>query len=235
MHNDSGDTSRIFLVNAAGKVRDVYSWNAKVLDCEDIALNPKEKTGKACIYVGDIGDNGAKRPCISLYRFVEPVYSPGSNTNLENVEKINLKYPDGPRDAETLMIDPIEQLIFIISKREDTVGIYTCSIPMIAKDTIMLQRKANLYLPGIGNPKWVVAGDISDDGKQVILKTYKNVYYWKRLPGEHIWETLRKNFTLLPYKAEPQGEAVCFDKNKRGYFSVSEGENPPIYYYKIPK
>ena len=31
---------------------------------------------------------------------------------------IHFKYPDGPRDAETLMIDPVEKLIYIVSKRD---------------------------------------------------------------------------------------------------------------------
>ena len=36
---------------------------------------------------------------------------------------------------------------------------------------------------------------------------------------------------ILPYRAESQGEAVCWAANEKGYFTLSEGRYPMLYYY----
>ena len=36
----------------------------------------------------------------------------------------------------------------------------------------------------------------------------------------------------LPYTRERQGESVCWDKYGHGYFTLSEGSHPPLYYYQ---
>jgi autotransporter-associated beta strand protein len=35
----------------------------------------------------------------------------------------------------------------------------------------------------------------------------------------------------IPLASEPQGEAIGFDPNGRGYFTLSEGSSQPVYYY----
>ncbi len=35
------------------------------------------------------------------------------------------------------------------------------------------------------------------------------------------------------WQKDPQKEAICFDEKGTGYFTVSEGKNQPVYYYKI--
>ena len=37
VHNDSGDESRIFLINKKGETLSTFNFNKKVIDCEDIA------------------------------------------------------------------------------------------------------------------------------------------------------------------------------------------------------
>ncbi|WP_316735823.1 hypothetical protein [Pedobacter aquatilis] len=240
VHNDSGDTSRIFAINAKGSLLSTLYFkgvsskkHSSVTDCEDIAGGPGPIINKRYIYLGDIGDNAANRPYITVYRFPEP----GNLSAKMQIasEAVHLKYPNGPQDAETLMVDPISKELIIVSKRQDTVGIYSAPLLFKNKDTITMKKQGNLFIPGRGLFKYVVSGDISRDGKQVIIKTYTGVYYWLRNGKESIAQTLKRAPKILPYTMEPQGEAVGFTPDGKAYYCISEGKNSLIYRYAIPK
>lgn len=240
VHNDSGDTSRFFAIDAKGKLMSTLYFKGDpsikhfgVTDCEDIAGGPGPVKNKSYIYLGDIGDNGGNRPYITVYRFSEPDKLL-SKMQIEG-EAVHLKYPNGPQDAETLMIDPILKDLIIISKRQDSVGIYSAPLFFKKGDTLTMKKQGSLYLAGKGLIKYVVSGDISRDGRQIILKTYTNIYYWLRNGKEPISQTLRRMPTKLPYTLEPQGEAVGFSPDGKAYYSISEGKNAVIYRYNIPK
>ncbi len=60
IHNDSGDTARLFLVGLDGKTRAVVHLNQhKPLDWEDMCS--LEIDGQAWLLIGDIGDNSRTR------------------------------------------------------------------------------------------------------------------------------------------------------------------------------
>lgn len=122
VHNDSGDEGRVFLINKNGKTFAKYLFKKEVVDCEDIALYTPN-TGKPQIFVGDIGDNNAKRDYISIYKFDEPDIDVKSKDeiSLKQVTELKFRYPDGPRDAECLLVDKKDQQIYIVTKREDSV------------------------------------------------------------------------------------------------------------------
>jgi hypothetical protein len=240
IHNDSGDTSRFFAITPDGKLQTTIYFKGDpkeaqgVHDCEDIAAGPGPDSKKSYVYVGDIGDNYSLRKYITIYRVAEQ--TSWLNGGLVNADAapLHLKYPDGPKDAETLMIDPVENLIYIVSKRHDTVNVYTTPLAYKQNDTLILTQRCKLYFAGIKPFKWITAGDISKDGRQVLLKSYEKVYYWKRNGNEHLWQTMLKQPKELDYQAEKQGEAIGFTPDGKGYYTTSEGVYSPIYYYKIP-
>ena len=57
----------------------------------------------SCIYVGDVGDNAAKRKRITVYRIAEPTDAAGSATV---TDVFHATYPDGAHDAEALLLAP---------------------------------------------------------------------------------------------------------------------------------
>ncbi len=244
VHNDSGDTSRFFAVSPEGKrVLTCYFRGLEdgkgVKDCEDIAVGAGEKPGRSYIYIGDIGDNRAQRKSITIYRLEEPPMPANGKDSILSVNAlaIHLIYPDGPRDAESLMVDPVDKLLYIISKREDSVRVYTVPWSFDARrglspDTMILRKRASLYFPGFRPVKYITAGDISADGKQVLLKSYSQVFYWKRRDHEPIWKLLQTLAKTLPYTIEKQGEAIGFTPDGKAYYTTSEGVNAPIYYYR---
>ena len=242
IHNDSGDTSRFFLIGEDGTLKAIYTFKANplikntVTDCEDIAVSIGPKAGKHYVYIGDIGDNNAKRKHITVYRIKEPKLKSSAKllTGQVNAEPLYLKYPDGARDAETLMVDPVEKLFYIISKREDSVSVYTAPLLYKQNDTVILTKRATLFFEGANSGKWICGGDISKDGGQVLVKNYLKAFYWKRKGKEPIWQLLMTPPLEMPYKAEQQGEAIGFARDGNGYYTISEGVYPEVYYYKTP-
>lgn len=238
VHNDSGDTSRFFGIDQSGNLKCTFyfrgvSGKKGVSDCEDIASGKSDKGNDRYLYIGDIGDNGGKKKYITVYRVAEPDRFE-EPVQAVTASPVFFKYPDGARDAETLMIDNIERLLYIVSKREDTVRVYTAPLVWKENDTVTLQFRTQLYFTGFRTGKWITSGDISWDGKQIVLKSLQKVYYWKRKDNESIWQTLQNPPAELPYQQEPQGEAICFDREGKGFYTVSEGEQQLVYYYILP-
>jgi hypothetical protein len=240
VHNDSGDTSRFFAINPDGKLNTTIYFNGDkkerlgVADCEDIAVGPGPIPKKSYVYMGDIGDNVSMRNYITVYRIAEQQsWAKGGLVNATAVP-IHLRYPDGPKDAETLMIDPVEKLICVVSKRHDTVGLYTTPLTYKPNDTVIMTLRTKLFFEGIKPFKWITAGDISKDGSQILLKSYDHVYYWKRNGKEHIWQTMINKPKSPKYEIEKQGEAIGFTADGKSYYTTSEGVYSPIYFYNIP-
>jgi hypothetical protein len=233
VHNDSGDKSYVYLINNKGEKVSTINYDKEVKDCEDIALyTPKNQNSQ--IFVGDIGDNKANREYVSLYRFDEPnTDNIKKDVEIKNAEEIKLKYPDGPKDAECLIIDPIDKNIYIISKREDSVKVYSTPINTQTNKITTLKKEATLYFPGIAHVRFITAGDISRDGKQILVKSYGNIFYWKRQTNESFAKAIKKPFQILPYTPEPQGEAIGFTQNGKKYYTISEGKEAVIYLQNI--
>ncbi|MBN7815351.1 hypothetical protein [Algoriphagus pacificus] len=228
VHNDSGGEAKVYILDSSGKeVGDIELVGAKNRDWEDIAVGPGPG-GKSYVYVGEIGDNAGKYESIAIYRFAEPSsIKPGI---MVNPEKIQLKYPNGPMDAETLMVDPVSGDIFIISKRDKRNTVFRLAAADFGKGETILKEVLKLPITS------AVAGDISQDGSQILIKNYLEVYYWPRNLNESLTNALSKEPIKLPYVPEPQGEAIGFDQAGKAYFTLSEVrfEIQPVL-YRYPK
>ncbi|MDN3668453.1 hypothetical protein QWY93_03815 [Echinicola jeungdonensis] len=227
-HNDSGGDPVIYRMDTTGKkLNPIYLKGVKNRDWEDMAIGPGPKKGKSYVYVGEIGDNKAQYPSIQLLRFEEPK---GKNKHEIKPQVINLKYPDGPRDAETLLVDPLGGDVFILSKRDSSNTLYKAPASKLSDSEIVLEKVMKLPVT------MSVGGDISVDGSKILIKNYWAVYYWERKPGESIPEALSRIPVQLPYSPEPQGEAISFSGDGLSYFTLSEkryGVEPVLYrYYK---
>ncbi len=229
-HNDSGDSARVFAINTSGHMLGVYTLNGTVaIDFEDIAVGPGPLENMHYLYIGDIGDNNATRPCITVYRVAEPnVVSSQSPVAVSqaDIDTIKLQFPDGPRDAETLMVDPRTRDIYIISKRDFPSKVYRAAYPQSTSQTTTMQLVANLPF-GLA-----VGGDISPTGDLVIVKGYfSSAWLWKVEKDAEFSTAFAKPACSIPVLWEPQGEAICFNSNGCGYFTLSEGSYQPLYYF----
>ncbi|MEY4929455.1 MAG: hypothetical protein RI909_179 [Bacteroidota bacterium] len=227
-HNDSGNSASIYLLNEKGQVVMTCKLKNTVnRDWEDITIGPGPEEGINYIYVADIGDNNAMYSYKILYRIKEPILT-SNKIEVNEVDKLVFELPDGVRDAEAIMIDPITRYFYISSKREHSVRLYEIKFPFIS-DTLRAVEVAKLPFTSI------VAANISADGREVLMKNYKEIYYWKRDSLESIPSLLKKDPLQLNYKSEPQGEAIAWKRDGSGFYTLSEsekGDGGNLYFYK---
>ncbi len=235
VHNDSGNSTTLYALSSTGATLASYAPSGGVTnqDWEDLAIGPGPVPGSDSLYVGDIGDNDAIRSSILIYRFEEPsVTGPGSFPLAGGVA-IELTYPDGPHDAETLLSDPISGDLFIVTKNlvDGLSGFYRAPFPHAAGAPIELELAASYTFPGNVLQFATTGGDISASGDEILIRAYLRAYLWPRSPGSSLAEALAQPPCLLTLEVEPQGEAIGFAADAGGYFSLSEGASQPLYFY----
>ncbi|MCY0939290.1 WD40 repeat domain-containing protein [Streptomyces sp. H34-S4] len=168
-HNDSNDGPYVYAVDSAtGKTvaRITLTGIGKPRDIEGISLGPDGQ-----LYVGDIGDNlGGSWNHVWIYRFAEPKTLRDATLK---AEQFTVKYADGPRNAEALMVHPVTGRVYIASKDERAGGLYEGPEALSASSTNTFRR--------IGDVPWVTDGAFSPDGGRLALRGYlwAKTYPWK--------------------------------------------------------
>jgi len=226
-HNDSGDGARLLAVAADGRaLADVAVAGAENVDWEDIALGPAPG-GDDALYVGDIGDNDGLRSSVVVYRIDEPRVGGEGRAQSVPPQRLGLSYRDGAHDAEALLVDPSSGAVVIVTKElGNTAGVYVAGRPR-AGATTMLRRIGDLTLDA-AEP--VTAGDVSGDGRTIVIRTYDRVFAWSRRGGESLVAALRRRACAAQADllVEGQSEAVALTADGRAFYTVPEGGEPPI-------
>lgn len=235
-HNDSGDNAFIFALNKQGEKLGAWKvTGAKNQDWEDIA-EIKTATGECFLYIGDIGNNTRARDEFTIYRVKEPTVSPENKSSnkknpieTESSEAIKFIYPDIRHDAETLMVHPNSGDIYILSKRlSGASAVYKLKGDFDLSKTNKLESIADFSVPAIPNG-FLTGGDISPDGKRVIICDYFNAY-------EIVLPETAKNFdeiwketpVVVELGAREQGESVSYSADGKSIFATSEKKNSPL-------
>lgn len=125
-HNDSGGQSRLFAFDTDGRKTGQIDLSVPSVDWEDIAIFTD--SGVSRLLVADSGDNQAVRQSITLYLFDEP--DPDAVTKVEQVQSIEVTYPNGSSDCEAIAVDAAKRQIIMISKTTFTPAtVYTVPLP----------------------------------------------------------------------------------------------------------
>lgn len=207
--NDSGDSARIFTVDlATGETVGVTRWDAEVRDVE--ALAP---AGEGHVWVGDIGDNLAARDSVVVTRV------PFGRGDRDVVgEAYELVWPDGARDAESLLASPVDGRLHLVSK--DPFGGQVYAAP----------KRLDPDRPNRLEPVAEVAGLITDgaffpDGRHAVLRNY-GIGYLHELPS---WRQVSM-FRLPP---QQQGEGIAVSPDGVVHLS-SEGVDSELLRITLP-
>ncbi|QIQ07015.1 esterase-like activity of phytase family protein [Streptomyces liangshanensis] len=200
-HNDSDDGPYVYAVDSrTGET--VATVTLKGVgdprDVEAISIGPDGN-----VYVGDIGDNlNGSWDHVWIYRFPEPKQLRDTTVR---ATQFTVKYADGPRDAEALMVDPKTGRVYIASKNEDGGGLYEGPARLTATGTNVFRRIAEV--------PWVTDGAFSPDGKELVLRSYFSArgYAWKngRLGADHrVRAPIQGQAESVTYTAD--GSALMF-------------------------
>lgn len=229
--NDSGNPSDLYLINNQGEV--VMKCKLKGIknrDWESITSGRDPQSGVNYIYIGETGDNEAKYSLKFLYRIQEPLITKEDEIWIDEVEMLIIRLPDGPRDMEAIATDHVSGDLYLISKREENVSVYILpQDQLIAGDTLIPEKIGTLPYHN------VVAADFSLDGKELLIKTYDEIFYWNKSDSITVREMLMQKPDVLNYRPEPQGESIAWALDGSGFYTLSESvdnERAKLYFYK---
>ena len=235
-HNDSGDEALIYALDASGKKLGTWKVSeAQNKDWEDIATIKNEK-GECFLYIGDIGNNERLKSEMTIYRVREPQVLLENKSSskkkplaTENAEAIKFVYPEIRHDAETLLIHPQTGDIYILSKRvSGASAVYKLKRNFDLTKTITLEKITDLSVPAIPDGL-LTGGDISPDGKRVVVCDYFNAYEIV-LPekAENFDEIWKEKLSVVELGKREQGEAICYSADGNSIFATSEKKNSPM-------
>ncbi|MGA0557349.1 PE-PGRS family protein [Larkinella sp. VNQ87] len=229
VQEDSGTPAQINLMTTDGKLEKRFPLpGINNRDWEDLAIGPGPQDGVSYLYLADIGDNFKQNQESYIYRFPEPK---NTNETISGIERISFRYPDGPRDAEAILLDAQTRDLWIVSKSEEKVRLYRLPYPQSTADVKTADYYGELPL------NLITGGSMSSDGKDILLKSYLGTYYWRRNDGQSVADAMQKTAakTLASEALGIQGEAICFDRNNNGYYTLPEKGNQSsvtLNYYK---
>lgn len=243
VHNDDG-VPEIFVIDQTGADLGVVSIvPARNKDWEDLTSVPVD--GGRWLVAGDIGDNMAQRQAIKLYFFEEP--QPGEKGRYGGRQmlqhRLDLTYPDGPRDCESMAYDPVSQQILLLSKRDKPPRLYAVALATALTENFaeleFLGSMAALRPPTVadrerwqGRTDWIsqpTGLDISADGSEAVILTYRSLYRYRRLAGEDWLSVLQSEPEEILGPPGEQNEAVAFSLDGKSVFVTSEQLPAALY------
>ncbi len=236
-HNDSGDSANIYAIAKTGESLGI--WNiprSANNDWEDIA-EYKDTKGKCFLYVGDIGDNSERISEHSIYRVQEPHVSTHAVSmtakdiqTTDTAEVLRFKYPDGPHNAETLMVGPNDGEIYVVTKnRKGPAAVFRLNPEFDLEAPVPAEKIAEITVPAIMKGL-ITGGDIAPDGRHMILCDYVSGYEFTLPNGEsnfnEIWSQPPE---IVDVGDRRIGESVCYSQDGNALYSTSEGVGAPVY------
>lgn len=242
-HNDSGDSARIFAMRTDGTHLGIFTLpGARSVDYEDMAIGPGPVPGIDYLYVADTGNNTLDRTIVTVYRVPEPTISsdgPPADARLDKVEAIQMSFPGRPQECETLLVNPINGDLYLVS-RDRLAGRNGASLIFRNPAPQRVGVKTTLELVArFSAPIEIKGGDLSPDGRMILLRPHSvnrrtDALRWTWDQTRPLAEVFAKPGLEVPAAFERQGEAIAFSADGLGYFTIGEGLHPPIYRYELP-
>ena len=146
--DDGGSRLQVFELDRTCRVRRVITNPIDPYDVEDLA-----RAADGTFWLSDTGDNSLNRTTVALERL-----RPDGSATL-----FRLTYPDGPHDAEALLLMPSGQ-VYIATKDPLSSNVYTPVGPLSSARPTALRRVASIGLLPTGPPAVPVGTAMIDEG-----------------------------------------------------------------------
>jgi hypothetical protein len=205
--NDSGDRGVAYGIGLDGTVQGTLNYRAQPQDVEAVAVHEDR------LYVADIGDNSRGRDFVRVYYFTNP----RANGLTVTYHAYDFSYPDGPRNAEALLVDETGRLFIVTKGRKGA----------IYEAPANPDREGVNELEKVGSaPANVTDGTFLPGGERIALLTFTSV--------EVIDATSYEVLASAPVPDLPQPESLTLSLDERSLLIGSEGERSKVYSVPVP-
>ena len=247
LHNDDG-VPQVFAMSETGE--DLGSFlieGATNRDWEDITWAPSE--AGPLMVIADTGDNFAQHEQAVLYFIAEPEPEADGkySGSVPLQHTLSLRYPDGPRDCESVAYEPASAEIVFISKRDKPAHIY--SIPLhdaLARQDALLEYQGNVYVfreptasdmvyfgerdgPWVSQPTGL---DFNPDGTQAAVISYRSVYLFTRDKQKTWPQAFSEKPREILGPESTKEESIGYTLDGRSIMVTTEGIDAPVYRVK---
>jgi hypothetical protein len=218
----------IFRFDNACRIQQVLAYPSAARDPEDLALG-----ADGTVWVADIGDNNKNRATIAIWKLAPRTTRPVIH---------RLTYPDGPHDAEALLLAAGDTPLVIT--KDAVPGVYRPAKPLTPNtdDGVPLVRVGELRLPdtNTSNPwsfvgrRLVTGAAKAPDGKRVVVRTYADAFEWDVPDGDVVKAITAGTPRITALPDEPQGEAITYSADGASFVTVSDvdsGKTTPLLRY----
>ncbi|MFI6986752.1 hypothetical protein ACIBSV_50610, partial [Embleya sp. NPDC050154] len=215
--NDSGNTSDVFAIDTSTcrTVAVLRVSGVTNTDWEAIAVG-KDDAGAPAIFVADIGNNFGTRAQVTLYRIAEPATLADAGVPATSFP---LRFADGQHDAETAMIDPRDNRLYVASKLFGAPG-------SLYSAPLRLRTDQVNDLTAVGPaPDTATDGAFAPDGRSFAIRNYSDVTVYSA-PGQQLAKFASPSTT--------QGESLMYAPDGRSLYVGSEGANSPLWMVPLP-
>ncbi len=200
--NDSGSTAMIYAIQlSTGATVGTSTLAADLVDTEALSIDRE-----GALWIADTGDNRAVRSDVALYS--TPSFA-RTNSAATSVLRYPISYPGGPLDVEALVINPVTDQKFLISK--GLLGGTVCEVPdqlVEGKDNRVSALEGDI--PGI-----ITDAAFTPDGRFVVARDYSEAF----VLDAATWEIVASQD--LP--SAEQGETLAFEASGSSFLVGSEG------------
>ena len=210
--NDSGDTATVYVLAArSGAV----VGRAQLTGVTPLDIEALSAGSDGALVVADIGDNGADRTSVALYKIPQPGRGPGEVA----ADRVALRYSDGPRDAEAIVYDAASGRVFVVGKEFSGAHVYRTPPDVFSRSRAVLRPVADA-------PLFATDATLLPGGDLAVIRTYFDAVVY-RYPG---WVKVQS--FVLP--RQPQGESVAAPARGGHLWIGSEGQNSAVLSVPLP-
>ncbi len=251
-HNDSGGQPKLYAFERDGRLLcEVLISGAAARDWEDICTVRQD--AQEWIAIGDVGDNLRRRSNVQVYLIPVPRLQDlraSPQRTLTASARINVTFPGGPFDCESLAYDASEHRIVLATKEYFRCRLFSIPLDQVLPPDRSIARNdtrpptqqlpqvsySATYHQTLAYPM-VTGADITRDGSQLVLTTYAAGLLLHRSDDEpHRWNNAAvgpKQMVALDFPTRKQGESVCFTDNDETLLLTSEHTPTPLIEFPL--
>jgi len=242
MLNDGGSEPSLHATDGRGRIHgELRLETAQNRDWEDLAAFELDE--EPYLLAADIGDNGGQRDDLRLYIVAEPDLEKGERQDTPPAWHIDFRYPDGPRDAESIAVDAREGRIYVLSKRDRPPRLYSLPLGEPANgDRVTADYLGQITSLPPPPPEDIAAAklnldwhwqptamDFSADGRRAAILTYRAVYLYTREDGQSWYEALNAEPKRYDIGGIRDAESLTFAADGHSMLLTVERLHAPLF------